>query len=259
MVMKNYVKEKISNGKPSFGAWITIGHPDVAEIMALMGFDFLIIDMEHSPISHETLQHMVQAIASASQTCVPMARVPGLDYLEIKKTLDIGIYGLVIPHVNTKQDAILAVKATKYPPKGVRGFGPRRAAAYGLKFPEYVERADDEIVVIVQIETKEAVENAEEILSVDGVDMYFIGPWDLAMSLGHCCEIDHPEVVDAINKVIEVGQELNVPGGILSDVENVARHLEMGFKFITIGIDSDYLIRGCRGALEAVSKYLDET
>ncbi|MCD6236005.1 MAG: hypothetical protein J7J94_03325 [Thaumarchaeota archaeon] len=249
---KNFVKEKISRGEPSFGAWITIGHPDVAEIMALMGFDFLLIDMEHSPIDYSTLQGLVQAISAASKPCLPFARVPAADYIAIKRTLDVGVYGLLVPHVDTKEDAETVVKAAKYPPKGFRGFGPRRASAYGLELREYAESADDEIMVIVQVETRKAVENVEEILSVDGVDMYFIGPWDLAATLGHCCQIDHPEVVESINKIIDVGKSLGVPGAIVSDEQNVAKHLAMGFKLMTVGADSDYIMKGCKNALKAV-------
>ncbi|RLF99366.1 MAG: hypothetical protein DRN47_03715 [Candidatus Wolframiiraptor sp.] len=255
-MMKNYVKEKISRGEPSFGAWITIGHPDIAEIMGLMGFDFLLIDMEHSPIDYWMLQHIVQAISSASTSCIPMVRVPGTDYIAIKRALDVGIYGLVVPHVDTKRDAITVVNAAKYPPKGMRGFGPRRACKYGLEILEYTRRANDEIMVVVQIETREAVKNVEDILSVDGVDMYFIGPWDLATTLGHYCQIDHPEVVDAINRIIDAGKALGVPGGIVSDVESVAKHLQMGFKFMTIGADSDYIMRGCKLALNTVKECL---
>jgi len=250
-MMKNYVKEKVLKGKPVFGAWITIGHPDVAEIMARMGFDFLLIDMEHSPIDYGTLQHLMQAISSASKSCVPMVRVPSADPIAIKRVLDIGVYGIVVPHVNTREDAVTVVKAARYPPEGIRGFGPRRACAYGLELLEYTKRANDEIMVIVQVETRKAVNNVEEILSA-GIDMYFVGPWDLATTLGYPCQINHPEVVKAIKKIIDIGTRLGIPGGTVSDVEHVAKHIEMGYKLLTLGADSDYLIRGCKLSLEAV-------
>ena len=149
---KNRVKQLLHSGKPTLGSWIQIGHPDVAEIMANMGFDWLVLDNEHGPYSTETTQLLIQAMSSTDT--VPIVRVPWNDMVEIKRALDIGAYGVVIPMVNSKEEALHAVRACKYPPTGLRGVGPRRASRYGLDMKEYLRQANDEILIVIQIETQ---------------------------------------------------------------------------------------------------------
>ena len=177
--MKNILKEKLKKGQAVIGTFISLGHPDVTELLSRLGFDWLLIDGEHSPIGLETMQVMMQAMNGSN--CTPIVRPQWNDMVIIKRILDIGAHGVLVPWVNTKEEAEYAVSACKYPPKGLRGWGPRRA---GLFDPDYLQTANDEILVIVQIETKEAVSNVDDILSVEGIDACFIGPYDLSLSFG---------------------------------------------------------------------------
>jgi 2-keto-3-deoxy-L-rhamnonate aldolase RhmA len=158
----------------------------------------------------------------------------------IKRTLDIGAYGIIVPLVNTKEDAIRAVRAVRYPPLGVRGFGPRRAS---LGDPEYVKTANKELLVCVQIETEEAIRNVDEILSVDGVDATMIGPYDLSMSLGVFMQWDSPKFKSAIKKILDASIRHGVAPGILAQ-DDVEQRVREGFRFMFVTIDTALLTRG---------------
>mgnify|MGYP000023413723 FL=1 len=245
--MKNPVKAKLKAGKPSIGTWITIGHPDVAEFLATLGFDWFVFDMEHSPISFETVQVLMQA-SSFSKT-VPLVRVAWNDMVLIKRALDIGAYGVVIPWVNTKEDAINAVKYCRYPPRGLRGCGPRRAA---VRDPEYFETVEEELLVVVQIETEEALKNIDDILTVEGIDACYIGPNDLSMNLGVFRQWGHPKFRKALEIVLDACKRYGVAPGMHCNINNINEALEMGFKFCAIDSDYRFLLRGAREAIERV-------
>lgn len=254
-MIKNRVKEKIKKGEVTYGAWIGIGHPDVAEILSTLGLDWLVFDTEHAPLYFETVQKMMQAIREPNLT--PITRVAWNDPVLIKLALDIGSLGIIVPWVNNKEEAIKAVKAKLYPPKGIRGVGPRRAARYGADFQEYIEVADEEILLLVQIETQEAVKNIDDILSVEGVDAFFIGPLDLSASLGYIGNWRNPKVLETIDKILDAGKRNGVPGGIYSmDIEHAKECTKKGFKFIALGSDYKFLKSGCMSALEAVKRIL---
>jgi 2-keto-3-deoxy-L-rhamnonate aldolase RhmA len=241
---KNRVKEMLRAGQATVGVFVGVGHPEVAEIMAHVGFDWIVFDMEHGPLGIETVQSMIQA-TSGTDT-VPLVRVAWNDPVLIKRALDIGAYGLVIPWVNTRDEALKAVRACKYPTAGIRGVGPRRASKYGLEIKDYLAMADEEIMVIVQIEHIDAVNNIDEILSVDGVDASFIGPWDLSASMGLLRELPelHPKVTEAINKVLEAGKRTGVPAGIYAgSVESANDYIAQGFQFVALTTDVSYLLR----------------
>ncbi|WP_455285529.1 HpcH/HpaI aldolase family protein [[Eubacterium] cellulosolvens] len=247
----NRVKWMLKRGEIAFGTWVSIGNPDVAEILANLGFDWLVFDTEHGPLSIETVESMIQATSGTD--VVPLIRVGGNDMILIKRALDIGAYGVVVPLVNNREDAKNAVAYTRYPPKGVRGAGPRRCSMYGMRAKEYFDWADREILTIVQVETAQAVENIEEIITVDGVDVFFIGPTDLTTSLGVRGEQDHPKFIEALDRVLEAGREHGVSGGIMTySLEQARRALERGFKFVTLSVDFRHLIQGAKGMLEAV-------
>jgi 2-keto-3-deoxy-L-rhamnonate aldolase RhmA len=195
--VKNTLKEMLIKGKVAIGTFVQIGHPDVTEMLSQVGFDWLLLDGEHGPFGIETMQTMLQAM-SGSKT-VPIIRVPWNDPVFIKRALDIGAYGLLIPLVSSKREAENAVLSMQYPPKGIRGVGPRRASRYYLDFKEYISRAEKELLTIVQIETKEAIENIWQILAVEGIDAYFLGPVDMSAALGHFGEVDHPKVEEAMS------------------------------------------------------------
>jgi len=249
---RNRVKDLLSKGETTVGTWITIGNPDVAEMIAHMGFDWLLFDMEHAPLDIGTVQVLMQATAGTEIT--PLVRVAWNDLVLIKRALDIGAQGLVIPWVNTEADARRAVEAARYPPKGLRGAGPRRAAMYGLD-RNYMADAERNVMIVVQIETPQAVENAEEILKVDGVNAFFIGPRDLSVSMGVQDRRNDQSFDLAIKKVLEVGKRLGVPGGIMChSTEEIKLAVSQGFRFIALGSDYDYVIWGANIALKAAGR-----
>ena len=236
----------LKEGKPAWGAWITIGNPESPEMLSSLGFDWLLFDLEHAPLDYQLLEYMLMSVRNDA---TPLVRVPHNNPVYVKKVLDMGAAGVLFPMVNSKEDALLAVRSTRYPPKGIRGVGPRRAAMYGLNREEYVSKADD-VLVVVQIESKEAVDNAEEILSVEGVSAFFIGPNDLSFSLGYRSWKESP-VRKAIEKVAEIGSSLRVPGGMYCWGEKaISFALNLGLRLIALGSDYRYLVYGASEMLK---------
>lgn len=250
---KNRVKELWREGKAAVGVWLVLGSPITAEIIANIGFDWIVIDTEHGSIDIGTTQSIIQAI-SATDT-VPMVRVPWNDPMPIKRALDAGAYGLVIPMVNSREEAIGAVKAARYPPAGIRSYGGPRARLYGGV--NYFEHANEEIAVIVQIEHIDAVDRVDEILSVEGVDAFIIGPNDLAASMGIGLGLDNtdPRHVEAVSKVLDAGKRYHVPGGIaVGSPEAANQYIAQGVQFIDLGSDEGFLRSAASAALNKVVK-----
>jgi 2-dehydro-3-deoxyglucarate aldolase len=249
--MKNPLKEIVRDGGVAIGCVVHIGHPEITEMLSNVGYDFLFIDAEHGPFGIETLQMMLQAM-SGTKT-VPIVRVPWNEPGLVKLALDIGAYGVVVPLISTKQDAENLVRAMKYPPAGIRGVMPRRASRYSLDIKEYYATADKELLVMVQIETREAVDNISEILSVDGVDAYSLGPTDLSASYGHIGEMTHPKVEEAISKVLEAGKKAHKIGcGYGKTLDVVQKRIEQGFQLITVGTDWGHLMGAAQESLKKV-------
>jgi len=250
---KNRVKELWREGKAAVGTWLVLGSPIVAEIIANMGFDWVVVDTEHGSIDIGTTQSIIQAINTTDT--VPMVRVPWNDPMSIKRALDAGAYGLVIPMVNSREEAIRAVKATRYPPLGIRSYGGPRARLYGGV--DYFEHANEEIALIVQIEHIEAVNCIDEILSVESVDAFFIGPSDLAISMGLKPGMDQtdPRHVEAVSKVLASGKKHHVPGGIhVGSPEAVNERIAQGCQFIGLASDERFLRGAASAAFSKVSK-----
>lgn len=249
--MKNPLKEKLNQGEAVIGTFVSIGHPDVAEWLSRLGFDWLLLDNEHSPTSLETLQVMMQVMNGSH--CVPLVRPQWNDSVIIKRVLDAGAYGVLIPWVNSKEQAEKAVSACKYPPQGLRGFGPRRA---GMFDPDYFTTANEEILVTVQIETEEALKNLDDIMAVPGIDACYIGPWDLSVSLGLGVppKWDEPRYVAAFDRVLSVAERHGKPAGMFANLENIEWALEKGFRFNTVDNDDIFLLRGARMALEKANR-----
>lgn len=250
----NRVKELLSAGKPAFGALIYLPSPPAAEVMAHAGLDWIWIDMEHGAINLETAHGMIQATHGTST--VPIVRVPwNLPWLA-KPILDIGAMGIVMPFVTSKQQASEAVQALRYPPDGIRGFGPGFAALrWGLSVPEYAKIANREIMAILMIEHIDAVNRIDDILSVPGVDLAFVGPFDLSGSMDLLGEVTHPAVEDAILTVLAAAKKAQVPAGIIAlTPEDVNRRLEQGFQFIMVGIDTAFLTNGAKRILDQIRK-----
>jgi len=249
----NKVKWMLRKGEIALGTWVTIGNPEVGEILSNMGFDWLVFDTEHGPMSVETVEAMIQATSGTG--IVPLVRVAENAMTPIKRALDIGAYGVVVPLVNNKEDAKKAVAYTRYPPRGVRGAGPRRCATYGLRTKEYFDWADEQILTIVQAETAEAIEKIDEIATVDGVDAIFVGPTDLTMSLGIRGQLEHPDFIDALDKVLRASRRHGVPAGIMTyNVEQARSALQRGFTFISLATDFQLLLQGAKAMLDGVSQ-----
>lgn len=251
----NRIKAMLAAGDVAVGGWVTIEHPTVAEIMASVGFDWLLIDCEHGPAGVSGAQVLLQAM-SGSQA-VPFIRVADNDPALIKRALDIGAMGVVIPLVNDRASAERAVKAAKYPPQGIRGMGMARAQGYGLNCMDYYAHANEEIMVIVQIEHADAVTNIEDIASVPGIDMFFLGPVDLSGSYGQpAVGRDMPlQVTQAIDRVIAVAKKAGIPLGAWvpnTEVANMRR--AQGFQFLGVSIDNLLLANACQAVLREVKR-----
>lgn len=246
--MKNTLKAKLKKGEAVIGTWVGLGHPDVTEELSRLGFDFLLLDSEHGPMGFETLQQMMQSMNGTD--CIPIVRPQWNDLVQIKRILDIGAYGVLIPWVNSKEEAENAVRACKYPPEGLRGFGPRRPMM--MKFDtEYFDTANDEILIAVQIETAQAIRNVDDILSVPGIDACYIGPWDLSVSLGFGVppKWDNPQYSEAFDRVIEVSRKHGKPAGMHAALDKIEWALEKGFKFNTIDDADAFIVRSAKMAL----------
>ncbi len=243
--LKNPVKAKLREGRTSVGSWIAIGHPFISEVLACLGFDFLVFDMEHSPLNAETVQTLMQSM-SFNKKCVPMVRVAWNDLVFIKQALDTGAYGVIIPWVNTREEAIKAVRYCKYPPEGIRGWGPRRASLYDQ---EYTKTANDEILIVVQIETETALKNLDEILSVKGIDACLIGQNDLSMSLGIFKQMEHPRFRAALDEVLEACRRWGTIPGMHGDYSTINKAIAQGFKFCSLSSDLRLLIKGAKDSI----------
>ena len=249
--MRNPAKEKILRGEVAVGAFVGIGHPDVTERLSILGFDWLLLDSEHGPLSYETMQVMMQAMRGDS--CSPIVRVQWNDPVVIKRSLDLGAHGVLVPWVNSKAEAEAAVAACKYPPQGIRGCGPRRAALVGA--PDYIASANRDLLVAVQIETAEAVRNIGDIVAVEGVDVVYIGPVDLAMSMfGRPAAWDNADYLAAFDRVLEAARKAGKVAGMYCTADNIAWAIEKGFRFPSAGGDDGFLMAGARAALAAASR-----
>ncbi len=234
------MKNKLKAGDQTVGVWMGIPSPDVTLALAQMGFDWFVYDNEHSALNEQITQNLM--MVTRGTDIVPLVRVAWNDPVLVKRALDIGAYGVIIPWVNTKEEAIKAVQACKYPPEGIRGVGPRIAA---VGDPQYLATANEEVLVIVQIETEEAIKNIDDIFSVKGIDAYLIGPMDLSTSLGVMGKINDPKVVKAINKIRAAGKKAGVSSGIYSmGLDDAKKRLRQGFQFISIASDLGLLRQG---------------
>ncbi len=248
---KNIVKEKLLRGEPSIGSWISTGSPLVAEVMAHVGFDWLTVDMEHNAIDMENLVSCFYAISTTDT--VPFVRVPWNDPQILKRVLDVGAYGVVVPNVKSPEEAQQAVQACRYPPEGFRGVGSLRGQLYGGS--DYYQQANEEIMVVLMIEDTEAVKCIDEICIIPGIDVLFIGPNDLAASLGVPLGLNNPhhDHKAAVRKVLETGKRFNVPVGIhCSSGEEINRRIEEGFLWMPIVTDARLLMSAAREALGQV-------
>ena len=251
---KMSLKEKLSRNELTIGSWVTLGHSGIAELMAKAGgFEWLTIDMEHSVIELRDVHEMIQAIDIVGVE--PLVRLTSNNENQIKRVMDAGAHGVVVPFVNSKEDAERAVQSVYYPPLGTRGAGLARAQNHGASFQEYIKWLEMNGVVIVMIEHKDGVKNIEEILNVQGVDGYIIGPYDLSASLGVPGNFEHPRVIEAIQNIYAGGQAVGKAGGIHvvePDLNALKKFIGDGFKFIGYGMDIRFLDYICRDHLTKI-------
>lgn len=246
-----FLKNRLKNRDLTIGSWLTIGNEITTEIMANSGYDWLTIDLEHSAIDIDMTQKMIRIIELCN--CTPLVRVGSNDQTIIKRVMDAGSIGVIVPMVNSKKDAEDAVAFTKYPPTGVRGVGLARAQKYGLNFEGYKKWCDENSIVIVQVEHIKAVENLKDILLVEGVDGFIVGPYDLSASLGHPGNFEHPLVVEALTEVKKVANELNSLSGfhvIKPCIEDFKIKVNEGYKFVAHSLDSLILADASKSLIE---------
>ena len=247
----------LRTGSCVVGSWINTGSPIVAELMAAVGFDFLTVDAEHSAVDVPQAQVLFQAIRAGNPDCAPLVRLPGKDYATTKRYLDAGAVGVIAPLINSAEQARELVQAVKYPPQGRRGVGFCRANMYGMHFDEAVASANDQTLVCVQIEHVNGVRHVDEILSVPGVDAVFIGPYDLSASMGITGQFDHPDIVEARQRVLDACQRHGIVPGIHvvpPDVDEVVRRFHEGYRLIAYSLDITMLTRTCQDGLASIRR-----
>jgi 2-keto-3-deoxy-L-rhamnonate aldolase RhmA len=253
--MTDRIKEAIameSDDHP-LGTWISIGHPTIAEASARLDLSFVLIDTEHTTMSLETVENMARAVDAAPGETDTVVRVPWNDPVRLKRVIDIGVAGVMVPMIGSAEEARELVDALRYPPEGVRGIAGSRAAGYGRNFEEYVTTANGSILTIVQIETEAGLANVEEIAEVEGIDALFVGPADLSGALGVFAEWNSEEFQYAVEKVIDAGQSANVPVGTLTvDIDDIESTVEQGFDFLIAGKDTAQLMKSTE---EAINRY----
>jgi 4-hydroxy-2-oxoheptanedioate aldolase len=241
-LQRNRFKYELAAGQLQIGLWCSLCSSIAAEIVSDSGFDWLLLDTEHSPNELPDLLAALQAVAAGSGT--PIVRPAWNDTVLIKRVLDIGAQTVLLPYVQNAEEARRAVAATRYPPAGIRGVtGSGRAARYG-RVTDYLKKAGDEICVLVQVETRTALDQLEAIAAVPGVDGVFIGPSDLAASLGHIGNPAHPEVQAALEDAVRRLKTVGKPAGILTVNDDEAkRYIGWGYLFVAVGIDVGLLSR----------------
>lgn len=249
------LKQKLKNNELTIGSWIMMADSMSVEVMALAGFDWLVIDIEHTPIDMETVKTLIITIQANDMKA--LVRVSKNEEVVIKKVLDMGADGIIVPMVSSKEDALQAVEYAKYPPVGKRGVGLYRASKYGTKFDEYKKWVDEELVIIAQIEHIDAVNNIDEILEVEGIDGTIIGPYDLSGSMGYPGEFERDDVKESVEHVLKRCKVYNIPSGfhvVDTDPQKLKLKIDQGCTFLAYGIDYFFM----RDAAMAGMKQLKE-
>lgn len=253
-LLPNYFKRALSAGVPQIGLWSTLPDPYVSEIVAGAGFDWVLLDTEHTPTDVPHMLRQLQAVsaavpADAVRRTSAVVRPDWNDTVLIKRYLDIGAQSLLLPFVQNEAEAQAAVRATRYAPAGIRGMGGSvRASNFG-RIRDYAKTAQDELCVLVQVETREALDNLDAILAVDGIDGVFIGPADLSASLGHPGDPGHPEVKQTIDDAIRrIRASGKAPGILMLDEARARECLDLGALFVAVAMDLQILARGVEAA-----------
>jgi 2-dehydro-3-deoxyglucarate aldolase len=253
--MKNKLRRALLERQVTLGSWIQIGHPACAEVLARAGFDWLCVDLEHGAIDLALMADIFRGLGGFD--CVPVARLPLNDPIWIHRTLDAGARALIIPMVKTAAEAEAAVREAKYPPRGVRGFGYSRANVHGADFEAYIASANDEIAMVMQIEHKDAIGNLDAILGVEGVDGVFIGPLDLSGSMGITGQLEHPQMVAALDKYRAACRARQKSAGmhiVRPSEVGIRRALDDGYTMLALGLDNVFMEQSARASLKAAGR-----
>ena len=241
------------------GTWLTLAHPAIAEIMAKAGFDWIAVDLEHSVITIREAEELIRVINLCGVK--PFVRLTSNDENLIKRVMDAGAHGVIVPMVKTAEEAQKAVDAVKYPPTGSRGVGLARAQGYGADFEQYKKWINEGSEVIVQIEHIDAVKNLEEIFSVPGINGYIIGPYDLSGSMGKPGQFEDDDVKQAILNIKAIAKKMKMPGGIHivePNLTELSQRIKEGYEFIAYSVDTRMLDVACRKGMHVVKEELNE-
>ncbi len=247
------LKKKLQNNKLTIGSWIMINSPVSVEVMALAGFEWLVIDTEHTSIDLESTENLIRAIQANNMSA--LVRVSKNEEVAIKKALDMGADGIIVPMVCTKKDALEVIEYAKYPPEGKRGIGLYRASKYGKNFEGYKKFVRDNLVIIVQIEHIEAVDNLDDILKVKGIDGTLIGPYDLSGSIGVPGKFDNIKVKQAIKKILNICKKNKIPSGfhvVDTEPKKMKAKIDQGCTFLAYGIDYFFLRDSAISGMKAI-------
>jgi len=241
----------------TIGSWVTLAHPGIAEIMANAGFDWLAVDLEHSVITIREAEELIRVISLAGVR--PLVRLTSNNVDLIKRVMDAGSDGIIVPNVNSSEDAERCLSATKYPPDGLRGVGLARAQGYGEKFDEYLNWQKNESTVIVQIENIKAVENIESIFQVEGIDGFILGPYDLSASMGIPGEFSHPDFLKTVDHINNMAGKFEMPSGIHiiePNVEEIEIRIKQNFNIIAYSLDIRMLSSSSIKGVEKFEKFI---
>jgi 2-keto-3-deoxy-L-rhamnonate aldolase RhmA len=252
----NPFRQALLDRQLTIGSWIQMAHPASAEILAQAGYDWLCVDCEHTEMQPAELASHARAMMPYGP--VSLARVESSDLLAIRRALDMGVQGVVVPMIDTPQQAAQCVAAAKYPPQGVRGYAYHRGNAWGADFDHYARHANDEIAVVVMIESRMAVENINAIMAVEGVDAAFIGPYDMSGSYGCPGQTNSVVIQDACAQVVDACERAGKTAGlhvVIPTEEAISRAINDGFTMIAVGADIIYLRQAAREALASVHHY----
>ncbi|MFW6094758.1 MAG: HpcH/HpaI aldolase family protein [Pseudomonadota bacterium] len=237
-------------GRQTVGCWLSLANPFTAEALSSLGFDWVCVDLQHGLVDYSDLTRMLPAISATA--AVPLVRVAWNEPSQIMKALDAGAYGVIVPMINSRAEAERAVSASRYPPDGVRSFGPLRAAVYGGR--DYAQEANGQLACIAMIETLEGLANLDDIVATPGLDAVYVGPADLALALGLPAlgDQEHPDHAAAIHRIFDACRAAGVAVGIHTSSRAFSKkYLAAGFDFVTLGSDAGYMLRGAGADLEA--------
>ena len=242
----NWIRERVLKRELVTGTWLNLGSSLTAEIAGRAGFDWVVLDLEHGAGDHESLVHQVQAVASTP--AAPLVRVAWNEAPRFKRVLDLGAVGVVVPYVTTAEEARQAAAAMRYPPEGIRGVASlNRACGFGYEFDAYLAGANEGLLTVVQVETEGTLARVDEIAAVEGVDVLFIGPMDLSVSMGIPVQYDHPRFRAALATVAGACKRAGKAAGILlGRAEQIEETIAAGFTFIGLGSDGGVLAEGMR-------------